>query len=527
MSFFLKAYLPPAQTSRIAAALVTLALAACASFPASPPQTVPAPAPAPAPEPAPVPAPPPVVTFPAEDELPAMHATGGDPDSVTNVTLQLRSEYGDLWERIRRGFTLADLDTPQVKQAEEWYASRPDYMARMIERSCRYLYYIVTEVEKRGMPLEAALLPMIESAYNPMAYSSGRASGIWQFIPSTGKSYGMKQTWWMDERRDVVAATGGALDYLQKLHAEFDDWYLALAAYNWGEGSVRRAIAANQKRGLPTDYLSLSMPAETRNYVPKLQAVKNIVRDPEAYNLELAHIPEAPYFTVVRTTRKMDVKIAAELAEMPLDEFLSLNPQHNRPVIAGADETTILLPYDKAELFASKLALSHQPMVTWQAYRTKPNETLPLLAARFGLSLETLRTVNGIGARANVPVGHALLVPTQAPSDATMASLQNAVFTTVPSGRTLYHRVRNGETLSSIASRYAVTAQDLKQWNSGMNPKMVAGQRLRVISDVASPGTRSKQRKTTSVRPAHAVSKKASSPKQAAIKGQLLPVKHL
>jgi membrane-bound lytic murein transglycosylase D len=529
MSFFLKAYLTRAQTSRIAAAFVTSALAACASFPATPPETVPAPASAPAaaPEPAPVPAPPPVATFPAEDELPAMRATGGDPDSVTNVTLQLRAEYGDLWERIRRGFTLADLDTPQVKQAEEWYAARPDYMARMIERSRRYLYYIVTEVEKRGMPLEAALLPMIESAYNPMAYSSGRASGIWQFIPSTGKSYGMKQTWWMDERRDVVAATGGALDYLQKLYAEFDDWYLALAAYNWGEGSVRRAIAANQKRGLPTDYLSLPMPAETRNYVPKLQAVKNIVRDPEAYNLELAHIPEAPYFTVVRTTRKMDVKIAAELAEMPLDEFLSLNPQHNRPVIAGADETTILLPYDKAELFASKLALSHQPMVTWQAYKTKPNETLPQLAARFGLSLETLRTVNGIGARANVPVSHALLVPTQAPSDATMASLQNAVFTTVPSGRMLYHRVRNGETLSSIASRYAVTAQDLKEWNSGMNPKIIAGQRLRVISDVASPGTRSKQRKTTSVRPAHAISKKAASPKQAAVKGQLLSAKHL
>ena len=441
--------------------------------------------------------------------------------------MQLRSEYGDLWERIRSGFTLADLDTPEVKQAEEWYASRPDYMARMIERSRRYLYYIVTEVEKRGMPLETALLPMIESAYNPMAYSSGRASGIWQFIPSTGKSYGMKQNWWMDERRDVVAATGGALDYLQKLYAEFDDWYLALAAYNWGEGSVRRAIAANQKRGLPTDYLSLPMPAETRNYVPKLQAVKNIVRDPEAYNLELAHIPEAPYFTVVRTTRKMDVKIAAELAEMPLDEFLSLNPQHNRPVIAGADETTILLPYDKAELFASKLALSHQPMVTWQAYKTKPNETLPQLAARFGLSLETLRTVNGIGARANVPVGHALLVPTQAPSDATVASLQNAVFTTVPSGRALYHRVRKGETLASIASHYAVTTQDLKEWNSGINPKIIAGQRLRVISDVASVGTRSKQRKTKPVRPAQAIRKKVASPKPAAVKGQLLPAKHL
>jgi len=456
-----------------------------------------------------------------------MRATGGDPDSVTNATLQLRSEYGDLWERIRRGFTLDDLNTPEVKQAEDWYTSRPDYMARMVERSRRYLYYIVTEVEKRGMPLEAALLPMIESAYNPMAYSTSRASGIWQFIPSTGKSYGMKQTWWLDQRRDVVAATDGALDYLQKLFAEFGDWQLALAAYNWGEGSVRRAIAANQKRGLPTDYLSLAMPAETRNYVPKLQAVKNIVRDPESHNLELALIPDAPYFTVVRTTRKMDVKIAAELAEMPLEEFLSLNPQHNRPVIAGADETSILLPYDKAELFASKLELSHQPMVTWQAYKIRPNETLAQLAARFGLPLETLRTVNGIGARATVPIGHALLVPTQAPNDATVASLQNAVFTTVASGRTLYHRVRKGETLSSIAAHYAVTAQDLKGWNVGMSPKIIAGQRLRVISDIAPSGTRTKQRKNKAVRQAYTAGKRTAAPKPASGAGKALPPGHL
>jgi membrane-bound lytic murein transglycosylase D len=260
--------------------------------------------------------------------------------------------------------------------------------------------------------------------------------------------------------------------------------------------------------------------------MPKLQAVKNIVRDPESHNLELALIPDAPYFAVVRTTRKMDVKIAAELAEMPLEEFLSLNPQHNRPVIAGADETTILLPYDKAELFASKLELSNQPMVTWQAYLTKANETLPQVAVRFGLSLETLRTVNGIGARATVPVGHALLVPTQAPSDATVASLQNAVFTAVPSGRTLYHRVRKGETLSSIAAHYAVTAQDLKAWNVGMSPKIIAGQRLRVISDVAPAGTRSRQRKSKAVRPAHAASKKAVAAKPA-VTGRILPAGHL
>ena len=431
---------------------------------------------------------------PAEEPVPnPQMATGGDPDSVTNATLELRSEYGDLWVRIREGFLLDDLDTPAVRKAEDWYEARPDYVARMIERSRRYLYYIAVEVDKRGMPLEIALLPMIESAYNPMAYSRSRASGIWQFIPSTGKLYGLKQDWWMDERRDVLAATDGALDYLQKLYAEFGDWYLALAAYNCGEGAVHRAIEANQKRGRPTDYLSLKLPKETRDYVPKLQAVKNIVSDPERFDLTLADIPDAPYFTVVRTSRKMDVKVAAELAEMPVDEFLSLNPQHNRPVIAGADEATILLPYDKAAVFAAKLELTDQPMVTWQAYKLKPNETLPQVASRFGLPLETLRTVNGIGPRAKVPAGHALLVPSQAPSDATVASLQNTVFTTVPSGRTFYHRVRKGDTLTSIAARYGVTSQDLKSWNKGLDHPLVAGQRLRVVSDVA-PGAGKKSK---------------------------------
>jgi len=430
---------------------------------------------------------------PAPEPEPQL-ATGGDPDSVTNATLRLQSEYGDLWLRIQQGFLLDDIDSPLVRKAEDWYSARPDYVARMIERSRRYLYYIVVEVERRNMPLEIALLPMIESAYNPMAYSRSRASGIWQFIPSTGKLYGLKQDWWLDERRDVVAATESALDYLQKLYAEFGDWYLALAAYNWGEGAVHRAIAANEKRHKPTDYLSLKMPAETKSYVPKLQAIKNIVRDPGRYDLALGDMPDAPYFAVVHTSKKMDVKIAAELAEMPLDDFLSLNPQHNRPVIAGGDETTILLPYDKAELFAAKLELTDQPMVSWQAYRLKANETLPQVAARFGLPLETLRTVNGIGPRAKVPVGHALLVPSQAPSDATVASLQNTVFTRLPSGRTFYHRVRKGETLASIAARYDVTPQELKVWNKTAGATLVAGERLRVVSDVA-PAAAKKSRR--------------------------------
>jgi membrane-bound lytic murein transglycosylase D len=412
-----------------------------------------------------------------------------DPNAVT---VPLPPANGNLWERIRAGFAMPDLDTPDVRKAADWYAANPEYVARMVERSRRYLYYIVGQVEKRGMPTEIALLPMIESAFNPMAYSRSRASGIWQFMPSTGKIYGMQQTWWFDERRDIVAATDGALDYLEKLYQEFGDWRLALAAYNWGEGSVRRAIAANAKRRLPTDYLSLKMPAETRGYVPKLQAIEDIVRDPKAYGLKFADIPDAPYFSVVRTSRKMDVKIAAELADMPLEEFLSLNPQHNRPVIAGADEASILLPYDKAGLFAAKLELSDQPMVTWQAYKLKTGETLQQVATRFGLPLETLRAVNGIGARAVVPVNHTLLVPSQVPSSATAATLQSAVFTTVPEGRTFYHRVRNNETLYGIAARYHVSVQELKAWNPDVKGKLMRGQRLRVISDAAPGGGKSR-----------------------------------
>jgi membrane-bound lytic murein transglycosylase D len=509
----------PAFARAAAIAAVVLALASCASIPGRAPNDAAAPvAPSAAPgiteaEPAiDLGAEPAASWRPREpepsDELsiartvvaPSVDEPAVSFEDPEAITVPLPPDNGDLWERMRRGFAMPDLDTPQVKKAADWYAANPEYVARMVERSRRYLYYIVGQVEKRGMPMEIALLPMIESAFNPMAYSKSRASGIWQFMPKTGKTYGMEQNWWFDERRDIVAATDGALDYLEKLYQEFGDWRLALAAYNWGDGSVRRAIAANAKRGLPTDYLSLKMPAETRAYVPKLQAIENIVRDPKAFGLKFADIPDAPYFSVVRTSRKIDVKIAAELADMPLDEFLSLNPQHNRPVIAGADEASILLPYDKAGLFAAKLELADQPMVTWQAYKLRAGESLQQVATRFGLPLETLREVNGIGPRAAVPVNHTLLVPSQLPSSATAATLQNAVFTAVPEGRTFYHRVRHGDTLSGIARRYHVSAQELKTWNPDLKGKLMSGQRLRVVSDAAPAG---KSRHSRSGKPMH------------------------
>jgi membrane-bound lytic murein transglycosylase D len=392
---------------------------------------------------------------------------------------------GDLWDRIVRGYAIPDIQGPLVEKWEQWYAERPDYVARMVERSRRYLYHIVTEVEARGMPSEIALLPIVESAFNPNALSVSRASGIWQFMPQTGKTYGLQQNWWFDSRRDVIAATSSALDYLQTLNAEFNDWQLSLAAYNWGEGNVRRAVARNRARGLPVDLASLrNVPDETRNYVPKLQAVKNIIADPAKYGLAMADVPNAPYFTVVRTTVRMDVKRAAELAELPLDEFLALNPQHNRPVISGADDYAILLPIDKAEVFAAKLNLVAQPLVSWQAHRMKRGETLPQVATRYGMSIETLRSVNGIGPRETVPTGYALLVPMQRPTAEAAASLEDAVFTTVPMNRTFYYTVRRGDTLTEVAAHYGVTVSDLKRWNHLTRKTVRTGQKLRVTSDV-------------------------------------------
>ncbi len=454
-----------------------LVLSACATAP-PPPVAAPAPEVVKAPDPAPLP---PVVATPAKPREPELFPSAAGADLEP-----LPPPAGDLWERIVAGYAIPDLvNDPLVEKWEQWYSSRPEYMARMIERSRRYLYHIVTEVSDRRMPTEVALLPMIESAFNPTALSTASAAGIWQFIPSTGKHYGLAQNFWVDSRRDVIAATDKALNYLGKLHGDFDDWQLALAAYNWGEGNVGKAIARNKAKGLATDYSSLAMPAETRNYLPKLQAVKNIVRDPEKYGLALADIPDAPFFAVVKTTRKMDTKRAAELAELSLEDFLALNPQHNRPVIAGADEHSILLPIDNAELFAAKLELTDQPLVSWQAYRMKAGETLPQVAAKYGMSVETLKAVNGIGAKSRIHEGHMLLVPAQRPSLESVQSLQLAVFTAVPSGRTFYYTAARGDTLPRIAVRYGVTVQELKSWNSLSRDTVAVGQKLRVTSDVA------------------------------------------
>ncbi|MBI3937584.1 MAG: transglycosylase SLT domain-containing protein [Betaproteobacteria bacterium] len=347
---------------------------------------------------------------PAETALAARPQEIAAGEGAAGVARELARPVS-LWERVRAGFSLPELSNPLVREWEEWYSSRPDYVARMVERSSRYLYYIVEEVQRRGMPTEIALLPMIESAYNPQAYSRSRASGIWQFIPSTGKLYGLRQNWWHDGRRDILAATNAALDYLEKLYGMFGSWDLALAAYNWGEGAVSRAIARNQARGLAADYESLTMPAETRAYVPKLQAVKNIVADPARFGLALADIPNEPYFAVITTDRHIDVRLAAKLAELPIDEFRSLNPGHNKPVIKADGSETIVLPKEKIGTFLNNLAKHDGPLVSWQAYTVKRGDRPEKIAAKYGITLAKLKEINGINGRRKITPGMPLLVP--------------------------------------------------------------------------------------------------------------------
>jgi membrane-bound lytic murein transglycosylase D len=388
----------------------------------------------------------------------------------------------DVWERIRNGYGMKELKDPLIKRHEKWYASHPDYVLRMSERARRYLFYIVEEVERRGMPMEIALLPVIESAFNPGANSVASASGIWQFIPSTGKHFGMEQNWWHDGRRDIIGATNGALDYLQKLHDQFGDWELALAAYNWGENAVARAQANNRKRKKPTDYSHLKMPRETRNYVPKLLAVKNIVSDPAAYGLLLSEIPDEPYFEAVAANQHMDVKVAAELADIPMEEFMALNPGHNRPVILQDTTEVLLLPVDKVETFRTNLAKTNQRLVSWQPYESKKGESFQAIADHFGLPLSELRSANGLSKYAQESNGQTLLVPIK---DDAESPVQFAAFNMHPNAvaemyGAVRYTVRRGDTISTIARKFNVSQAQLREANHGRTFLRV-GQRFNIV----------------------------------------------
>ena len=402
-------------------------------------------------------------------------------------TIDLTRAPNDLWERIRNGFAMPDLDSPKVLDRQLWYASNPDYIKRIVERSRLYLYYIVEEVEKRGMPTEIALLPMVESAFNPMAYSRSHASGLWQFIPSTGKNYKLQQNWWSDSRRDILASTTAALDYLQYIYEMHGDWQLALASYNMGEHGIARAIERNKAKHLPTDFRSLSLPAETRQYVPKLQALKDIIMNPAAFGIELDPIPNLPYFVTLPKTPDIDIRLAAQFAEMPMEELVALNPAYNRPVITGPQMRTLVLPADRAEIFQTNLENHDEPLVSWQTYSFKPGDKLERLAAAHGITLASLKLVNGITSRTRIGPGTKLVIPIKGTSAG--ADPLPTLFRQPPMPeariRKVAYVVKKGDTLYGIAQRYRVRIDDLRRWNSigGLNQ----GEKLVIHVRAAAP----------------------------------------
>jgi membrane-bound lytic murein transglycosylase D len=434
---------------------------------------------------------------------------------------------GNLWERIRRGFAMPDLDTKLAENRTRWYAEQPEYWDRMAQRSQRYLFHIVEEIERRGMPTELALLPFVESAFQPEAISSAKAAGLWQFIPSTGKIYDLTQNVWQDERRDIVESTRAALDYLQKLHDMFDDWHLALAAYNWGEGAVSRAIERNRRAKKPTGYTHLRMPRETAYYVPKLQAIKNIVNEPERYGVALPRIDDVPYFVVVQRTRDIDVDTAARLAEMDTADFRALNPAFNRPVIVGAAGMKLLLPADRVDRFHANLAAwesTGQPLASWTTYKMRPTDTLAGVAGRVGIQEQQLREANRVPPRYRLAPGSTILIPRDETMDDDIpANDLDGTFALVPehaSLRKVTYRVRRGDTLYRVARRWNVAEKDIIVWNHLTAPTLFAGQRLELT--VPAPKARAAKKATSSKKatasktPARTATKSSSAAKSSA-----------
>ena len=453
---------------QVATACLVLWLSGCATVP-PPAQPAPAPAPAPAVAAAPSAAPAPAPLTPVFPGAPLQPITARDMVSSQDVAgMQVPA---DLWDRIRRGFKMNDLEGDLVRQQEQWYSSRPDYIARMTERSSKYLFHIVEELERRNMPSELALLPFIESAFNPQAVSSARAAGMWQFMPATGTYFELKQNVFRDDRRDVLASTRAALDYLQKLYGMFGDWHLALAAYNWGEGSVGRAIAKNRNSGLGVAYPDLNMPNETRYYVPKLQAVKNIIANPQGYRTELPLIENHPYFQSVKITRDIDVELAARLANVQLDDFKALNPSAKRPVILAAGTPEILLPWDNAKVFERNFdAYTKGQFASWTAWSAPATMTVAEAARRTGMSENELRTANTIPPRMLIKGGSVLIVPRapQHQNDVTSQVADHGQLSLSPEVAARRTTVKAGkhETVATIAKRYHVQPSEVAGWNN-------------------------------------------------------------
>lgn len=395
-------------------------------------------------------------------------------------------ESNDIWNRVRRGFALPEYrHHPRVQPHIQWHQCRQDFLHRVTARSEPLLHYILEEIEARDLPTELLLLPIVESAYLPFAYSPGRAAGIWQFIPSTGRHFGLKQNWWYDGRRDIHASTQAALDYLQQLNQRFGgDWLLALAAYNAGQGTVARAISRNERLGRPTDFWNLDLPRETRHYVPKLLALQALVEDPWAYHVELWPVPDESYLRRVDLDGQLDLAVAARLAELDIEDIYELNPGFNRWATDPEGPHYLLLPAARAEAFMEGLAgLDPEERVAWHRHRIQPGETLSHIATRYGTTVAMLQQTNNIRG-SNIRAGRHLLVPSATrPASGYPLSAEQRRSTTQsrgPAGRQRHeHVVRAGESFWALSRRYEVGVAELTRWN-GLAPAdpIRPGQRL-------------------------------------------------
>ncbi|WP_148862671.1 lytic transglycosylase [Marinobacter fonticola] len=399
-------------------------------------------------------------------------------EQPTEETVEADEVAHDLWSRLREQFGLdLTLSNERIEQQLNWYASHPRYIDRVAKRARRYLYYIVTEVEERDLPGEFALLPVVESAFDPFAYSHGRAAGLWQFIPSTGRVYDLNQSWWHDQRRDVMSATDGALAYLDALSSRFDGNYLlGLASYNSGAGTVGRAIRRNEARSLPTDYWSLDLPRETREYVPKLIAIAKIIQNPEAYGITLPPIPDEPYFDVVDTGSQIDLAQAAELAGVDIEEVYLLNPAYNRWATSPDGPHRLLVPVKNAEKFRQGLAsLDPDMRVSWKNYKVRSGDSLIKIARQFGTTPDVIKQVNHM--RSNlIRVDQRLLIPTSARGTTAYALSagerlkdKQAATGRRSDGTRIEHLVQRGDTFWDIARDHKVGVRQLAKWN-GMAP---------------------------------------------------------
>ena len=505
-----------------------VSLAGCAVAPVAAPVTAPvmaAPAAPPAPNAqvaaSPAPDPATLVAERAPSDAEPARAVG----SRSRLDPAEDAERADLWQRIRDGYAMPDLDNDLVRRWEQFYARQPDYMRRMTDRGARYLFHIVEEIQRRELPLDLALLPFIESAFNPQAMSHARASGMWQFMPDTGKDFELRQNLFRDDRRDVLASTRAALDYLTRLHRRFGDWHLALAAYNWGQGNVQRAIDANARAGRPTDYSSLRMPDETRNYVPKLQAIKNIVARPADFAITLSPLHNHPYFTTVAIDQDIDVALVARLAGLTLEEFHQLNPQLNKPVILAAGTPQVLLPYDNANEFVQALAQHTGPRASWTAW-VAPRTLKPAEAARLvNMPVDLLRDVNRIPDRMLVRVGSTLLVQRHAKQtdDVSEHLADTARLALAPEARPQRQRVvraaKGGESVAALARRVGMAPEQLARLN-GVQPsaRFAGGHSVKVLvptgAKAAPPRTAARQ--PARQRSAQAKARPAASARQAA-----------